>query len=401
MAQGGGGAAAGAGGAVAGGGGGGGSKILDILKSVGIPIGLGALASGSPLAAMGVRTGLGAFSMFSENRRQKKLSELMAEYYGGQAGEKVETPSNIGDPAFGAAAPGKFGLGTDMMFKEGRETPSPLGLGGGGRGLAETFDKPEPSMTDSALSSNKISELLSQKAAPAEKAPMGRDEFFARMAASGGMTPMQIESLKAREEDRATATERYETGQETGRERYEDTIEFREGQVGRSEESLGFSRRAADRADESLDLQKSAADRAVDREARITANSAADNARAERAGEMAEERFEMVKAQYETSKHLDVKEVASLLNAVNSSLGDMELQLKFADEGQKIALEEKTTSFRAMQATLMSMLEQGVQGAQGGVAPALMPSHEGGGAPAGTSGRRRFNSATGTWEQGP
>ncbi|MCK5376979.1 MAG: hypothetical protein KAJ97_07860 [Acidobacteria bacterium] len=394
MAQGGGGAAGGAGGAV--GGGGGGSKILDILKSIGIPVGLGVLASGSPLAAMGVRTGLGAYSMFSENRRQKKLSELMAEYYGGQAGEKVEAPSNAGDPAFGAATPGKFGLGgRDMAFKEGRDTPSPLGLGGGGRGLAETLDQPEPSMADSAFSPNKISELLSRKAAPAEKPAMGRDEFFARMAATGGMTPMQIESLKGREQDRATSTERYETGLETDRERYEDTIEFREGSEARSEESLGFSRRAADRADESLDLQKSAADRAVDREARITANSAADDARAERAAEMAEERFEMVKAQYEESKKLDVKEVASLLNAVNSTLGDMELQLKFADEGQKVALEEKTISFRAMQATLMSMLEQGVQGAQGGVPSPLLPSHDGAEAPVS---RRRYNAATGTFD---
>ena len=360
MAQGGGGAAAGAGGAV-GGGGGGGSKVLDVLKSIGIPVGLGVLASGSPLAAMGVRTGLGAYSMFSENRRQKKLSELMADYYGPGAGEKVETPANAGDPAFGGSA-GKFDLGgRDMAFKEGRDSPSPFGLGGGDRSLADTLDTPEPGMMEgSALSSNKISELLSRKAPPQEKAAMGREEFFAKMAASGGMTPMQIESLKAREEDRATSTERYESGQAKDDERYEDTIEFREGQVARSEESLGFSRRAADRADRGLELSESASDRAVTRDARIEANSAADNARAERTFEMSVEKFEMAKARYEESKTLDVKEITNILGDLTSSIGDLQLRMRFAEDGDKEVLAEQVAELRGMADTLQGMLKTGV-----------------------------------------
>jgi len=371
---------------VGGGGGGGGSKIVDILKSIGIPVGLGVLASGSPLAAMGVRTGMGAYSMFSENRRQKKLSELMAEYYGPGAGEKVEVPANAGDPAFGGSA-GKFDLGgRDMAFKEGRDTQSPLGLGGGDRSLADTFGEAEPSMTAGAeLSPNKISTLLSKKSAPAEKGAMGRDEFFAKMAASGGMTPMQIESLKAREEDRETSETRYQEGRETSEERYEDTIDYREGQTARSEETLGFSRRAADRADESLELQKSAGDRAVDREARITASSASDDARAERTFEMSVERFEMAKAQYEASQTLDVKEITSTLGNLTSSIGDLQLRMRFAEGGDKEILAEQVEELRGMADTLQGMLKTGVA-KQGELA--APPT------------RRRFD-ATGNPVQGP
>jgi hypothetical protein len=191
---------------------------------------------------------------------------------------------------------------------------------------------------------------------------MGRDEFFARMAAGGGMTPMQIESLKAQEEARATSESRYQEGRATDEARYADTKAYRKGQIERAERGIGLSERAAERADESLDLQKSAAERAEQAHGANMANMADDNARAERAAEMAEERFELFKEKQARDEQLDVKEVANLLDAVNSTLGDLELQAKFADEGQLAAIEEKLTSFRAMQSTLMGALESGVAG---------------------------------------
>ena len=335
------------------------------------PAGIGALASLSPRAARGVRAGVGAYGMFSENRRQKKLSELMAEYYGGGAGEKVETPSNAGDPAFGSEG------GTDMMFRPSMELTGAgsdrvLGLGGGGRGLTDTLDTPEPSMTAGMeLSPNKISTLLSKKAAAPEEGVMDREQFLARMAASGAISPMQMESLRAQGMARETSETRYEEGKTESRERYEDTLEFRTGQEARSERGL--------------ELSESAAARAETREGRIAADNATDNARAERMMEMTEERFEMTKAQFEASKQLDAREVSSILSAANSSIGDMELRLRFADDSDKPALEEQLERFRRMASTLQSMLESSVAAG----AEAL------GVAPGGQVKRRRFDS-TGT-----
>jgi hypothetical protein len=288
------------------------------------------------------------------------------------------------------------------MFKEGRETPG-LGLGGGGRSLAETYGKPEPSMTAGAeLSPNKISTLLSKKAAPAEKKAMTRDEYLARMAAAGAITPMQMEQLRAQEEARETSEERYEESKALDAERYEDTQSWRTKSDTRAEEQLGLARRGAERADRGLELQETAAERAERADARAAANMAADNARSQRALEMAEEKHEIFQAQYEQGKKLDVKEVAQLLDSVNSTLGDLELQAKFADEGQAVAIQEKLTSFRQMQSSLMSMLESGVTGqtanpSLGNATVSHTPTSPTP-APTPTPTRRRYNAATGQWE---
>lgn len=393
-----------AGGAAGGGGGG----FGNFLKTYGPSIGLGVLSTASPQVALGVRTGIGALGFFDERRRKKTLQEMLSKYYGPGAGEEATTPSNAGDPSFGGA-PGKTSL---ELEREAARSQGTLGLGGGERGLAETMGQPEPSMTAGAeLSPNKISELLAKRSQPTGPQRQSREQFLGSMVAAGGISPMEYERFLAGEEARKGAEARYAAGEAKDEARYQETRDYRASRDAVSDARYAEGKATdEERYEETLAYRGRQEDRADDAAARSAANMAADNARAERAAELAEERFALEKARWERGLRPDAREIASILNSVNSSLDSLKnrawMNTQTGEDADNQAIQERIQSLTEMQNLLLSKLEGAIPSVGGGQmagqstgqGPPLALGHVPGSMPTAQPGRKRWNAASGQFE---